>query len=204
MATISKRSTMQEVLEAYPSVQRALFRRYHIGGCHSCGYEPQDILEDVVSKRGLSDLDEVIRFIKEAEKNEGRIQESPINVAKALMSLHPPRLIDVRTPEEWEMARIPGAVLITEDLAREIIGWPKKTPIVFYCHRGERSLDAAAYFAGHGFTNVKSMTGGIDAWSIAVEPTVPRYEMASELPGGRPVLRSLRLVVSKAQGCMNP
>ncbi|MBN2192893.1 MAG: hypothetical protein JW751_08755 [Polyangiaceae bacterium] len=40
---------------------------------------------------------------------------------------------------------------------------------MFYCHRGQRSLDAAAYVAGHGFKNVRSMTGGIEAWSLEVD-----------------------------------
>lgn len=53
--------------------------------------------------------------------------------------------------------------------------------IVFNCHRGRRSRDAAAsYFAGHGITNVHSMTGAIDAWSIEVDSSVPCYEVAPE------------------------
>ena len=52
---------------------------------------------------------------------------------------------------------------------------PKDTTIVFHCHSGARSLDAAAYFIGHGFTDVKSMTGGINAWSEQVDPSVPKY-----------------------------
>ena len=63
-AKITKRSTMQEVLEAYPSAQRALFRRYHIGGCHSCGYEPDHILEEVAHRHNITDLEEVVAFIE--------------------------------------------------------------------------------------------------------------------------------------------
>ena len=44
-------------------------------------------------------------------------------------------------------------------------------------HRGARSMDAAAYFAGHGFTKVKSVRGGIDAWSGEVDAQLPRYEL---------------------------
>lgn len=102
----------------------------------------------------------------------------PWDVAAALQGSTPPRLVDVRTPEEWELARIKGATLMTEALAQEMMRWAKDTPIVFYCHMGQRSLDAASYFAGHGFTNVHSMTGGIDAWSIEVDSSVPRYEVA--------------------------
>ncbi len=200
-ATITKRSTMQEVLDAYPSAQRALFRRYHIGGCNSCGYEPGDLLEQVANSHNINDLDEVIAFIEQAEQTDRHIQMSPGDVAVALQSNIPLRLIDVRTPGEWELARIQGATLNTEELAQEMMRGPKDTLTIFYCHFGQRSLDAASYFAGHGFSNVRSMTGGIDAWSLAVDSSVPRYEVSPS--DGKAMLRSLRSVVSKAAGCQN-
>ena len=83
------------------------------------------------------------------------------------------------------------------------MGWPKHTPIVFCCHLGQRSLDAASYFAGHGFTEVRSMTGGLDAWSTEVDPSVPRYDVALGPFGGRASLVPLRLAVSQAEGCQN-
>ena len=199
-AQITKRSTMQEILEAYPSAQRALFRRYHIGGCHSCGYEPDHILEEVAHRHNITDLEEVVAFIEHAEQADRRIQASPEDVAAALRSSTPPRLIDVRTPDEWELARIEGATLISEELTKEMMHWPKDTAIVFYCHVGQRSLDAASYLAGHGFSNVRSMTGGMDAWSLAVDASVPRYEMA-RTEHGTATLRPLRSVVSQAPGC---
>src|SRR5712671_2307349 len=195
---ISKRSTMREVLEACPSAQRALFRRYHIGGCHSCGYQPEDVLEDVAHRHDIFDLDEVLGFILSADELDRRIQASPGDVVTALAGCTPPRLIDVRTPEEWAVARIPGAALISEQLAQEMMQWPKDTPIVFCCHHGQRSLDAASYFAGHGFSNVRSMTGGIEAWSLTVDATVPRYEVVRDPHSGGPALRPLNSAVSPA------
>ena len=195
---------MQEVLDAYPSAQRALFRKYHIGGCHSCGYVPNDILENVAQKHNITDMNEVLNFIEEAEQIDQRIKTSPADVAMAMKGANPPRLIDVRTPAESEMAKIPGAQLITEELSYEIMNWPKDTPMVFHCHNGQRSMDAASYFAGHGFTNAKSMTGGIDAWSLTVDSSVPRYEVARDMSTGRPKLQPLRTVVSKAEGCITP
>lgn len=194
---ITKRSTMQEVLDAYPSAQRALFRRYHIGGCHSCGYEPQDLLEEVAHKHNIHDLDEVLAFIEHAELSDRRMRTSPKDVAAALKSATPPRLIDARGPEEWKLARIQGAVLLTEELAQEMINWPKDTPIVFYCHLGKRSLDAASYFAGHGFSDIRSLTGGIDAWALEVDASVKRYEVAADPVDGA-VIRPLRSAVTQA------
>jgi len=199
-AKTTKRSSMQEVLEAYPSAQRALFSRYHIGVGHSCGYEPDPILEEVAHRHDIHDLDEVIQFIEYSEQIDRLIHVSPTDVAAALSEKNPPRLIDVRAPDEWELSRIPGAMLISEELAQEMMHWPKETPVVFYCHRGQRSLDAASYFAGHWFKNVRPMTGGIDSWSLAVDLSVPRYEMARD-PQGKAALRPLRSVVSQAPGC---
>lgn len=197
---ITKRSTMQDVVDAYPSAQRALFRRYHIGGCHGCGYEPDQMLEDVAHRHDITDLDEVLEFIEQADEVDRRLQISPPDVALARRSSTPPRLIDVRTSEEWELARIEGATLMTEELATEMMRWPKDTAIVFYCHRGQRSLDAAAYVAGHGFKSARSMTGGIEAWSIEVDAAVPRYDLARER-GDHVALRPLRSVVSQAAAC---
>ena len=200
-AKITRRSTMQEVLAAYPTAQRALFQRFHIGGCNSCGYEPGDLLEEVARSHKIKDLDKVIEFIEQAEQADRRIQMSPADVAAALQSDLPPRLVDVRTKEEWALARIQGATLNTEELAQEMMRLPKDTPIVFHCHLGQRSLDAASYFAGHGFKNVRSMTGGIDAWSSEVDESIPRYEMAPDPTSDGATLRPLRSVVSQQAGC---
>ena len=202
-ASITKRSTMQEVIEAYPSAQRALFQRYHIGGCNSCGYQPEDLLEAVVQSHDVQDIDEVLGFLAQAEQFDRRLQVSPQALAEALRSDTPPRLIDVRTQEEWELSRIPGATLSTEQLTQALMRGPKDTPVVFHCHHGQRSLDAASYLAGHGFKNARSLTGGIDAWSIEVDASVPRYESVRNPLSGGATLRPLRAVVSQAKGCIS-
>jgi rhodanese-related sulfurtransferase len=193
---------MGEVLEAYPSGQRALFQRYHIGGCNSCGYQLGDRLEEVARRHNILDVDEVIAFLEHADQIDRRAQVSPREVVAALGSDDPPRLLDVRTPAEWQLTRIEGATLMTEAVAEVVMRWPKHTPIVCYCHLGQRSLDAASYFAGHGFTEVRSMTGGIDAWSAEVDPSVPRYELAPDLLGSA-AIRPLRSVVSETEGCQS-
>ena len=62
---------MREVLEAYPSAQRALFGRYHIGGCHSCGYERGDTLEAVAGSHNVLDVAELVAFLEDAEQSTG-------------------------------------------------------------------------------------------------------------------------------------
>ena len=74
--------------------------------------------------------------------------------------------------------RIEGAIFFTQDLTQEILGqWSRQALLAVVDHLGARSIDAAAYFAGHGFENVRSVRGGIDAWSQEVNRELPRYEV---------------------------
>lgn len=87
-------------------------------------------------------------------------------------------LVDCREQDEYDTARIAGARLVpmSEIATRvaELATWRAK-PVVVYCHMGVRSLRVANWLAEQGFENVQSMTGGIDAWSVEVDPSVPRY-----------------------------
>jgi len=84
-------------------------------------------------------------------------------------------LIDVRSSEEWVNGHIPGAQFLTLELKFEALDtWPKDTRIVFYSNAGHRSLEVASYFMAYGFTNVRNMAGGLEAWSGELQvPTVP-------------------------------
>jgi monothiol glutaredoxin len=84
-------------------------------------------------------------------------------------------LLDVRTAEERAQAAIPGARLLDAEAAAELESLPKDTMLVFHCHHGGRSQQAAEHFRSQGFHNVFNLTGGIDAWSREVDPSVPRY-----------------------------
>ena len=96
---------------------------------------------------------------------------------------------------------INAASTMQETLAQELMRQSRDTSIVFYCHVEARSLDAAAYYAGPGFKNVRSMTGGIDAWTSAVDASIPRYQMAPDPYSDGVTLRPLRAVVSQEAGC---
>jgi len=84
-------------------------------------------------------------------------------------------LLDVRTPEERATAHIEGSRLLDEDEVRRLEGMDRDTPLVFHCHHGGRSRAAAEHFAAAGFRQVYNVTGGIDAWSQEIDPSVPRY-----------------------------
>jgi rhodanese-related sulfurtransferase len=87
-----------------------------------------------------------------------------------------PMLIDVREPNEYAYARIPGAVLKPLGDFREwALELDKDQEYVLYCHTGSRSWQAAHLLERMGFKNVYNLSGGIDSWSMHVDPTVPRY-----------------------------
>lgn len=84
-------------------------------------------------------------------------------------------LIDVRTPEEREIARIERSTLLDQSVLERLMALDKQTLIVFQCHHGMRSQSAAEYFARAGFENLCNLAGGIDDWSVLVDRSVPRY-----------------------------
>jgi rhodanese-related sulfurtransferase len=87
-----------------------------------------------------------------------------------------PFLLDVREPYEYSLAKLEGSVLIPlGTLPQSVEKLDRNAEIVAYCHHGMRSADAVGFLLQQGFTNVKNLVGGIDAWSVQIDPTVPRY-----------------------------
>jgi rhodanese-related sulfurtransferase len=86
--------------------------------------------------------------------------------------------LDVREPDEIATAAIPGTVRIPmrQVPARLAELGDKSGRIVVHCHHGGRSLRVTNYLRQQGFSQAQNMSGGIDAWSLEVDPTVPRYE----------------------------
>ena len=169
-------ATMQRVLEVFPGAQRALFRRYHIGGCASCAFQPDETLEALCARNQL-DVVEVLRHLQTSQEQDQELLMAPSELAR-LRQAGPVRLVDIRSREEFEAARIDGAVLLSQPVMQDILGhWPREGLLVIYDHRGQQSLDAAAYFLGQGFRNVRCLRGGIDAWAREVDEKTPRYRL---------------------------
>ena len=107
------------------------------------------------------------------------VPEISVTEAKErLAGPNPPRLIDVREADEFEIARIPGAELLP------LSQWPAiaaekladlDQPLLIQCHHGGRSARAAEFLLRNGFTDVTNLAGGIDAWSLEIDSSIPRY-----------------------------
>jgi adenylyltransferase/sulfurtransferase len=85
-------------------------------------------------------------------------------------------LVDVREQWEYDVCRIEGARLVPlGSLAASLNTLPDVDEVICYCHHGMRSLDAAAWLRFQGFAKAKSLAGGIERWSVEIDPRVPRY-----------------------------
>lgn len=84
-------------------------------------------------------------------------------------------LIDVRGAEDRAKASIKAAAVLDEEMMDKLAQLPKDTELAFICHTGNSSRGAAEYFRKQGFTRVNNVAGGIDAWSLEIDSSVPRY-----------------------------
>jgi len=85
-------------------------------------------------------------------------------------------LLDVREPDEIETASIPWATVIAmREIPARLDEIPREKPVVVMCHHGARSERVAQFLEANGYQNPINLAGGIDAWAISVDPSVPRY-----------------------------
>src|SRR5712671_4971233 len=111
---ISPQSSMREVLEAFPGAQRALFKRYHIGGCSSCAFQPSETLEQLCRRNNNLEVAEMIEAIQSSHDQDAKILIAPAELAGLRKQDQSLRLLDVRTREEYDAVRIEGAVLMSQ------------------------------------------------------------------------------------------
>lgn len=175
---VTSQSPMRVVLEAFPGAQRALFRRYHIGGCSNCGFSPEETLAQLCERNGNLDVNEVLSQIRTSHEQDAKILIEPKQLAEWRNQDPSLRLLDVRSREEFEAVHIEGSMLMSQDVMREILSDGSNTrPLVVIDHQGRTALDAAAYFMGHGLQVVRCLRGGIDAWAREVESGMRRYRL---------------------------
>lgn len=105
-----------------------------------------------------------------------RVKSMSVEALAAMREQGKPHLLlDVRTREERDIARIEGSQRLDEDVRGTLEELDRASTIVFVCHHGVRSRAAAEHCVRMGFRDVWNVEGGIDAWSQRVDPSVPRY-----------------------------
>jgi len=108
------------------------------------------------------------------------MQQLPVTELRALCAGQPVQLLDVR--DAWEVAvaslEISGAKALhipMNEVPARLAELDAAQPIVCLCHHGMRSLQVVAFLSQRGYGSVYNLAGGIDAWSLEVDATVPRY-----------------------------
>ena len=104
---IDPQITMKKLLERYPGAQRALFRRYHIGGCASCGFSSEETLAGVCPRNENLDVDEVTEHILASDAADRAMQIEPRELSERLAAGETIHLLDIRTREEFDSVKLP-------------------------------------------------------------------------------------------------
>lgn len=175
--TIAAETPMGRIMEALPGARRALFSRYHLGGCQSCGFADTETLAELCARAGDLDVAEVRDHLLASHAHDESMMISPAHLKEELDSPNPPLLLDTRTREEHEAVAIPGSVFLEQELQQQLFAGDPQRRIILHDHTGKHVLDTCAWFLGHGMKNTVALKGGIDAWSREVDPTVARYRL---------------------------
>jgi len=163
---------MGGLMAAMPGARRALFAKYHLGGCQSCAFDEAETLGDLCARAEL-DAGEVLAHLLASHEHDLTMLMQPSDIA----AREDVTFIDVRTREEFEAVKISGARFFNPELQEEIFKGKPGGLLALYDHTGKYVLDQVAWFRGHGIENAFGMTGGIDAWSREVDPKVMRYRV---------------------------
>ncbi len=169
-------SSMDELMAVMPGARRAIFAKYHLGGCSSCAFDGGETLRDLCARAEL-DASEVLAHLQASDRHDQTMLMAAEDVANLRNNNSNLRLFDVRTREEFDAVKIPNAEFFTQDLQQSFFAGDKSSPVVLYDHQGKGVLDQVAWFRGHGFHKAYGLAGGIDAWSREVDPSVMRYRL---------------------------
>lgn len=175
-ADLSIDSPMAVILETLPGARRAIFARYHLGGCQSCAFSNEETLADLCTRSEIP-ADEVLEHLLTSHVHDSAMWMEPAAAKQESSGL---RLIDLRTREEHEAVVIPGSEFFTQELQQQLFAGDPNTRILLYDHSGQNVLDQVAWFRGHGLKETYGLLGGIDAWSREIDPSIPRYRIEME------------------------
>ncbi len=170
---LSADTPMGVILDTLPGGKRALFARYHLGGCQSCAFSNDETLGQLCERSELP-VAEVLEHLLASHVHDSAMLMEPAAVRENLAEF---RLIDLRTREEHEAVVIHGSEFFTQELQQQLFAGDPETRILLYDHSGQNVLDQVAWFRGHGLKQTFGICGGIDAWSREVDPSIPRYRI---------------------------
>ncbi len=158
----------------WPTIPQLYINKEFVGG--------SDIIEEMSNNGELGELFQEAFPDTEISPPPplAEVQEVTAVEAASLLKENPEiRLLDVRTPQERDAAQIQNSILLDQTLVEQMLGsWQPETPMMFVCHVGERSRQAAQYFTSQGYQQVYNISDGIKGWSTNVDPTIAQYPVS--------------------------
>jgi len=172
LPVVTESSTLESIATAYPHLFEFLKQRY---GIASTQVDRKLTLGAFCDEHALPPAQIVFMEMQMTERTAG-VRHLSAREAKQLLEERPETiLVDAR--EEWEIkiCKMERSRLFTEELVGSL---DRKLPVLVYCHFGVRSFNAATLLKDAGFEQVHVLQGGIEAWSLEIDPSIPRYEAA--------------------------
>ena len=173
---MTTKTKMGELMAEMPGARRALFAKYHLGGCQSCAFDDSETLAKLCERAEL-DSDEVLAHLLASHEHDLTMLLEPAEVKRRMDAGEEILWVDVRTREEFEAVKIEGARFFNPELQEEIFKSKADGLVMLYDHTGKYVLDQVAWFRGHSVPNAFGLNGGIDAWSQEVDSKVMRYRV---------------------------
>lgn len=173
---LSAESKMGEIMETLPGAKRALFAKYHLGGCSSCAFSDSETLAELAQRSNLA-ADEVLAHLLASHVHDEQMFISATEAKRRMDGGEIIHLLDIRTREEYEAVAIPAAEFFTQESQQKFFSMDPTTVVLIYDHQGKSVLDQVAWFRGHAMKNTYGLKGGIDAWSREVDPSIQRYRL---------------------------
>ncbi len=144
--------------------------------CPACGTRDLTTLIDYEAFCGLAPSGGGVSEHTVVEDDASASEITPAQLDARLRSGEHITLLDVREPHEWSIAHLADARLVPlSSLPRTLMSLDRIADTVVYCHHGMRSEAACAWLRDQGFRRVRNLTGGIDRWSLEVDPAMRRY-----------------------------
>lgn len=175
MNEISLDTKFKDLEAWFPFARQVLFEEHHLGGCGKCGFSSDDSLLEIAKTHNkdpqaiLQSLVEGVRAIQDSYISPQELKAWTDSGEKCL-------LIDVRQAWEFEICKIPGSILLTEENIGHVLQLAQNTKYVgVVCHHGLRALHATLYFQKQGVPQARCLKGGTDAYSVEIDSTLQRY-----------------------------
>ena len=171
-------SQMKSVERKYPYIKTFLHSKFHIGGCKTCAYDDEESIQEVALKFKLTPevlLDAILSYeddsysIEISPEGLSCLMKKNKNGAKYL-------ILDVREEWEFQLVSLENSKLLEKESLEAVFDYAKNNEqIIFVCHHGVRSLNAAMHYREHGLKNVLSLKGGIEEYRKQVNPSLKMY-----------------------------